>query len=60
MTVRDENLSPVFQAAVESTEEAIYNSLLRATDTKGYRGKAVDALSIEKLKEVLKKYGRMK
>ena len=60
MTVRDENLSPVFQAAVESTEEAIYNSLLRATDTKGYRGKVVEALSIEKLKEVLKKYGRMK
>jgi D-aminopeptidase len=59
-SVRDENLSPVFQAAVESTEEAIYNSLLRATGTRGYRGRVVEALSIEKLKEVMQKYGRLK
>jgi len=29
--VRDDKLSPLFQAVAEATEEAIYNSLLRAT-----------------------------
>jgi D-aminopeptidase len=58
-SVRDEQLSPLFQATVEATEEAIENSLLKATDTKGFRGTTVKALPIEKLKEVLKKYGRV-
>jgi D-aminopeptidase len=60
VTARDEQLSPLFQATVEATEEAIYNSLLKATDTKGYRGARGDAISIDKLKEVLKKYGKLK
>lgn len=56
--VDDEKLSPVFQAAVEATEEAIYNSLLKATDTIGYRGHSLRAIPIDTLKAVLKKYGR--
>ena len=58
--LHDEQLSPLFQAAVEATEEAIHNSLLKATDTKGYRGSVVHALPIDKLTEVLRKYGRLK
>ncbi|HTY38159.1 MAG TPA: P1 family peptidase [Bacteroidota bacterium] len=56
--LRDEDLSQIFQAAVEATEEAVYNSLLRATRTQGYRGMKVDALPVDKLVEILKKYGR--
>jgi D-aminopeptidase len=42
---------------MDATEEAIYNSLLRATDTTG-NGRTVRALPIADLQRVLKKYGR--
>ena len=45
-------LTPLFEAALESTEEAVYNALLRATTTKG-SGRTVEAISIEKLREQL-------
>jgi D-aminopeptidase len=50
-------MSPLFQAVVESTEEAIYNSLLRATDVTGVRGNTADALPIDATVEVLRRYG---
>jgi D-aminopeptidase len=39
-------LSPFFLAAIEATEEAIYNSLLKAETTTGYRGRTVEALPL--------------
>ena len=39
-------LSPLFLAAIEATEEAIYNSLLKAETTTGYRGRTVEALPL--------------
>jgi D-aminopeptidase len=45
--------SPLFLAAVEAVEEAVYNSLLRATTVTGYRGRSVEAIPIERLREVL-------
>ena len=60
LIVPDEQLSPLFQAVVEATEEAIYNSLLKATDTKGYRQNTVEAIPLAKLQEVLRKYGKLK
>jgi D-aminopeptidase len=50
-------LSGLFEAALDATEEAVYNSLLRATDTSG-NGRTVRALPIDQLREILKKYGR--
>jgi D-aminopeptidase len=48
-------MSPLFEAALEATEEAVYNSLLRATavDSKGHR---VDAIPIDQVASILKKY----
>jgi D-aminopeptidase len=46
----------LFQAAIEATEEAIYNSLLKATPVTGFRGRTAEALPIEETVEVLKKY----
>ncbi|MCX7668679.1 MAG: P1 family peptidase, partial [Anaerolineae bacterium] len=40
-------ISPLFLAAIEATEEAIYNSLLRAVTVTGYRGFTVEALPLE-------------
>ena len=60
--VRDDlangNMSPLFQAVIEATEEAIYNSLLMATTTDGFSvsdqsPSRVEALPIEGLKTLL-------
>jgi D-aminopeptidase len=48
-------MSPLFEAVIEATEEAIYNSMFRATTTTG-RGHTVEALPIERTVEILKKY----
>jgi D-aminopeptidase len=48
-------ISPLFQAAIESTEEAIYNSMFKATTTTA-NGHTVEALPIEKTVEILKQY----
>jgi D-aminopeptidase len=52
-------LSPLFLAAVEAVEEAVYNSLLRATTVTGLRGRTVEAIPIERLREVLAAAGRL-
>ncbi len=45
-------MSPLFQAAVEATEEAIYNSLLKAT-TERANGNVVEALPLNEVKAAL-------
>jgi D-aminopeptidase len=52
-------MSPLFLAAIEATEEAIYNSMFRATTTTG-RGHTVEALPIDKTTDILRKYGAIK
>jgi D-aminopeptidase len=42
-------ISPLFQAAVEATEEAIYNALFMATTVTGYGGRTVAALPAEEV-----------
>jgi D-aminopeptidase len=49
------SMSPLFEAAIEATEEAIYNSMLKATTTTG-NGHTVEALPIERLLEILKEH----
>ncbi len=56
--LRDDQLGPLFQAVAEATEEAIYNSLLRATTVRGRDGHEAQALSLDELQRILKKYGR--
>ncbi|MGH9523358.1 MAG: P1 family peptidase, partial [Terriglobales bacterium] len=52
----NEAMSPLFLAAIEATEEAIYNSLLKATTVTG-RGHTIEALPIDKTIEILKEHG---
>ncbi len=52
----NDSMSPLFLACVEATEEAVYNSLLRATTVTGRGGARVEALPIDRTIEVLKKY----
>ncbi|MBO6577131.1 MAG: P1 family peptidase [Rhodothermales bacterium] len=53
----NDRMSPLFQAAVESAEEAILNALFKATTVTGHRG-TVEAIDIDAVREVLRKYGR--
>jgi D-aminopeptidase len=50
-------LSPLFQAALEATEEAVYNSLFRAT-TVTSNGETAEAIPIDRVVEILRRYGR--
>jgi len=54
----NEAMSPLFLAAIEATEEAIYNSLFRATTTTG-RGHTVEALPLDRTLEILRKHGAL-
>jgi len=47
----------LFQATIEATEEAIYNSLLKATDVTGRDGRSARAIPLDELREVLERYG---
>lgn len=50
----NEAMTPLFQAVAEATEEAIYNSMFRATTVKGHRGR-VEALPLERTLKILGK-----
>ncbi|PYO90511.1 MAG: aminopeptidase [Gemmatimonadetes bacterium] len=54
--VRNDWMSPLFQATIDATEEAIYNSLLRAETVRGYRG-VVRALPVDSTLAILKRHG---
>jgi D-aminopeptidase len=55
----NEEMSGVFQATVEAVEEAIYNSLFMATTVTG-NGRTVEAIPLDRVREVLAKYGIVK
>lgn len=52
-----DGVSGLFEAALDATEEAVYNSMLQATDVTG-NGRTIRAIPIEPLRALLKKYGR--
>lgn len=51
-----EAVSPLFEAALEATEEAVYNSLLKATTVTGIGGRTVEAIPIDKVKEIIARH----
>jgi len=58
--LRDERLSPLFQATREATEEAILNSLLKATTVTGFQGHTSEAIPLDRLIEICKRYGAIR
>lgn len=50
-----DDLAPLFEATVEATEEAVINSLFRATSVT-YRGRTVEALPVDRTLAILAKY----
>ncbi len=55
-TLSGDEVSPLFEAALEATEEAVYNSLLMATTTTA-NGVTVESIPIDRVREILRKYG---
>jgi D-aminopeptidase len=55
----NDELNPVFEAAVQATEEAIVNAMVGAETMTGIHGHKVFALPHDRLREVLKKYNRL-
>jgi D-aminopeptidase len=52
----NDDMSGLFAAVVEATEEAIYNSLFMATTVESRVGRA-EAIPLDRVREVLRKYG---
>ncbi|MEO2016766.1 MAG: P1 family peptidase [Fuerstiella sp.] len=55
--LRDDQLSPLFQAVRDATEEAVINSLLQAVTTEGHAGRKVDAIDPDQVIDVCRRYG---
>ena len=55
----NDQLSPLFQATVQATEEAIINALCAASTMVGAGGNTVYALPTERVREILKEHGRL-
>jgi D-aminopeptidase len=53
--VRNDEISPLFLATVEATEEAILNSLFMARTTSGYKGNTVQALPVDRVVDMVKR-----
>ena len=53
-----DGVSPLFQATLEATEEAVYNSMLKATAVTSRFGKS-DALPVERVREIVSRYSKL-
>jgi len=56
----NDEVSALFPAVIEATEEAIYNSLFKAVTTTGRDGHKVEALPIDRTLEILKFHRALK
>jgi len=54
----NDDLSPLFRATVEATEESIVNALVAGTTLAGINGNTVYGLPHDRLRAIMKKYGR--
>ena len=52
----NDDMSPLFQAVSEATEESVYNAMLRAVTTIGYRGHRLEALSFETVTAIVNRH----
>lgn len=58
--LRNDEMSLLFAATIEATEEAIINSLFAAKTTTGKQGRVAEALPIDKVMAIMKSYNHIK
>ena len=56
----NDRINPIFRATVQATEEAIINAMIAAETMTGVDGNTVYAIPHDRLKEVMRKYNRLK
>jgi len=57
--VANDAMSPLFEAVIEATEEAIYNSLFKAETVRGFRG-TIRALPVDSTVAILKRHALLR
>lgn len=57
--LKNVNMTPLFLAAVEATEEAILNSIFMAETMEGHDGNKMEELPLEDVLKIMKKYNRL-
>lgn len=58
--LKNEAMTPLFLATIEATEEAILNSLFAAETMTGRDGHTIEALPVDRVLDIMKKYNRLK
>ena len=58
--LHNDAVSPLFQAVKEATEEAVYNSLFMSRTTVGNGKRMVEALPVDRVLEVCRKYNALR
>jgi D-aminopeptidase len=58
--LHNDSVSPLFQAVIEATEEAVYNSLLKAKTTSGYGGHTVESLPLDRVLEICRRHNMLR
>lgn len=58
--LKNNEMSPIFMATIEASEEAIINSLFAAETMIGTKGRTIVELPVERVLGIMKKYGKIK
>jgi D-aminopeptidase len=58
--LNNDEMSPLFLAVIEATEEAIINSLFAASTTQGKDQRVIEALPVKKVMEIMRRYNAVK
>jgi L-aminopeptidase/D-esterase-like protein len=53
------HITPLFEATVQATEEAIINALIAAETMTGMNGRTASAIPHDRVRDILRKYGRL-
>ncbi|KAK2730087.1 peptidase family t4 protein [Colletotrichum kahawae] len=55
-SIDDTSINGLFEAAADATEESIYNALCSAETMTGFCDRTIEALPLDRLREIMKKY----
>jgi len=55
----NDRMDPLYQAVIEATEEAVINAMTAAVTTVGKDGNTIHAIPLNRLQEIMQKYGRL-
>ena len=54
--IDDTSINGLLEAAADATEESIYNALCMAETMVGHQGHKIEALPLDRVKEIMEKY----